>query len=233
MRNVEEENPALGWRAIRLGLDRPALLRTQIRALLRAAAGRELRMMFPMIATVQEFDDGKKLVEGELTYLRRHGHRLPERVEIGTMLEVPSLLYQIDELFDRVDFLSVGSNDLFQFLFAADRTNPRVNARFDELSAPMLRALKKIADRSHAHGKSVAVCGEMASKTVSALALIAMGYRQLSLIPSAVGPVKAMAVEVDTGRAKALVDQLIARKNGAGSIRDKLIAFADAEGIPL
>jgi len=233
MRNVEEENPALGWRAIRLGLDRPALLRSQIRALLRAASGRELKVMFPMIAAVQEFEDAKELVERELTYLRRHGHKLPERVEVGTMVEVPSLLYQLDELLDRVDFLSVGTNDLLQFLFAADRGNSRVNARFDDLSIPMLRALKDIADHGHAHGKPVTLCGEMASKTLSALALIALGFRKLSLVPSAVGPVKAMAMELDAGKAQALVNGLIARKNGAGSIREKLTAFAEAEGIPL
>src|SRR5215468_10412375 len=129
MRNLEEENPALGWRAIRLGLDRPGLLRSQVRALLRAAAGRELKIMFPMVAAVYEFDEAKTLVERELTHLRRHGHRLPDRVEVGTMLEVPALLYQLDELLDRVDFLSVGSNDLAQFLFAADRGNPRVSTR--------------------------------------------------------------------------------------------------------
>jgi len=105
LRNFEEENPALGWRAIRLGLDRPGLLRSQVRALLRAAGGRELRVMFPMIATIEEFDRAKALVEVELTHLRRHGHMLPERVQIGTMLEVPSLLFQLDELLERVDFL--------------------------------------------------------------------------------------------------------------------------------
>jgi phosphotransferase system enzyme I (PtsP) len=233
MRIVEEENPALGWRAIRLGLDRPALLRSQIRALLRAASGRDLRLMFPMIAAVREFDEAKELVERELTYLRRHNHRLPERVEIGTMVEVPSLLYQLDELLDRVDFLSVGSNDLAQFLFAADRGNPRVSTRFDELSIPMLRALRNIAERSEAHSKPVTLCGEMASKTVSALALIALGYRKLSLVPSAVGPVKAMALELDVGKAETLVKTLIAHRNGGGSIREKLNAFAETEGIPL
>ena len=233
MRIVEEENPALGWRAIRLGLDRPALLRSQIRALLRAASGRDLRLMFPMIAAVREFDEAKELVERELTYLRRHNHRLPERVEIGTMLEVPSLLYQLDELLERVDFLSVGSNDLAQFLFAADRGNPRVSTRFDELSIPMLRALRDIAERGKAHGKPVTLCGEMASKTVSALALIALGYRNLSLVPSAIGPVKAMALELDVGKAETLVKTLIAHRNGSGSIREKLSAFAETEGIPL
>ena len=123
MRFEEEENPALGCRAIRLGLDRPGLLRSQIRALLDAAAGRELRIMFPMVTTVEEFDQAKGFVERELTHLRRHGHTLPARVHVGVMVEVPALLYQLDELLARVDFLSVGSNDLAQFMFAADRSN--------------------------------------------------------------------------------------------------------------
>jgi phosphotransferase system enzyme I (PtsP) len=230
---VEEDNPALGWRAIRLGLDRPGLLRSQIRALLRAASGRSLRLMFPMIAAVHEFDAAKELVERELTYLRRHNHKLPERIEVGTMVEVPSLLYQLDELLDRVDFLSVGSNDLAQFLFAADRGNPKVSSRFDELSIPMLRALRHIVDRAEAHCKPVTLCGEMASQTVSALALIALGFRHLSLVPSAIGPVKAMALELDAGRAAELMRTLVAHKNGCGSIRAELKAFAAAEGVPL
>lgn len=149
------------------------------------------------------------------------------------MVEVPSLLYQLDELLDRVDFLSVGSNDLAQFLFAADRGNPRVSTRFDDLSIPMLRALRDIAERGEAHDKPVTVCGEMASKTVGALALIALGYRKLSLVPSAVGPVKAMALELDVGKAATLVKALISHKDGGSSIRDKLVAFAQTEGIPL
>ena len=120
--------------------------------------------MFPMIATVEEFDEAKSLVERELTHLRRHGHKLPERVEVGTMVEVPSLLYQLDELLERVDFLSVGSNDLVQFFYAADRGNARVADRFDPLSAPVLRALKAIVDKGRAHGKPVTLCGELASQ---------------------------------------------------------------------
>jgi len=186
-----------------------------------------------MVAAVAEFDAAKELVERELTYLRRHNHRLPERVEIGTMVEVPSLLYQLDELLKRADFLSVGSNDLFQFLFAIDRGNPRVNVRFDALSVPMLRALRDIAARSHAHGKPVTLCGELASQTLGALALIAIGYRNLSLVPSAIGPVKAMALELDAGKARDLVNGLVDRHDGAASIRDDLVAFAAAEGIPV
>jgi phosphotransferase system enzyme I (PtsP) len=233
MRNVEEENPALGWRAIRLGLDRPGLLRSQVRALLRAAASRELRIMFPMVAAVHEFDEAKSLVERELTHLRRHGHKLPERVEIGTMFEVPSLLYQLDELLERVDFLSVGSNDLLQFFYATDRSNMRVADRFDALSAPMLRALRDIVEKGNSYDKPVTLCGELASKPIGALALIGLGYRSLSLSPSAVGPVKALLLETDTRKVKATLDELIDKPNSGISIREKLTRFAEAEGLPL
>ena len=233
MRNIEEENPAMGWRAIRLGLDRPGLLRSQIRALLKAAGGRELRVMFPMIAAVEEFDQAKALVERELTHLRRHGHGLPERVDVGTMLEVPSLLFQLDELLERVDFLSVGSNDLLQFMYAADRGNLRVSERFDPLSAPVLRALKTVVDKAAAHGKPVALCGELASKPIGALALVALGYRSLSLAPSALGPVKAMLLDLDCRKAGALLSPMLEGPSGNASIRQRLEAFATAEGLQL
>ncbi len=233
MRNVVEENPALGWRAIRLGLAKPALLRTQIRALLRAAAGRELRIMFPMIAAVEEFDEAKGLVERELTHLRRHGHKLPDRVDVGSMVEVPSLLYQLDELYDRVDFLSVGSNDLMQFFYAVDRGNARVADRFDPISVPMLRALRDIAAKGRAHGKPVAVCGELASRPIGALALAAIGFRSLSLAPTAVGPVKAMLLDLDIGKVAALVEPLLEGPAGGVSVRDQLKEFAAAHGLQL
>src|SRR5262249_39263503 len=214
MRNVAEENPALGWRAIRLGLDRPGLLRSQIRALLRAAGGRDLSLMFPLIASVEEFDEAKSLVERELTHLRRHGHKLPERVEVGTMVEVPSLLYQLDELLDRADFLSVGSNDLVQFFYAADRGNSRVAARFDAISTPVLRGLKAIVEKCQLHGKPASVCGELASHPLGALALVAIGYRTLSLAASAIGPVKAMLIDLNAGKAATLISHLIERPAG-------------------
>jgi phosphotransferase system, enzyme I, PtsP len=233
MRNVEEENPALGWRAIRLGLDRPGLLRAQVRALLRAGGGRDLRLMFPMIATVEEFDEAKALVERELTHLRRHGHKLPERVDVGTMVEVPSLLYQLDELLERVDFLSVGSNDLMQFFYAADRSNKRVADRFDVLSAPILRALRDITAKAAAHDKPVTLCGEMASQPIAALALIAIGYRSLSLAPTAVGPVKAMLLELDARKVAALINPLLDGPAGTVSIRERLKAFAAEQGLQI
>src|SRR5665213_207645 len=233
MRNVQEENPALGWRAIRLGLDRPGLLRSQVRAMLRAAGGRELRLMFPMISMVEEFDKAKALVEVELTHLRRHGHALPERVQIGTMLEVPALLYQLDELLDRVDFLSVGSNDLMQFLYAADRGNAHVAHRFDPLSTPVLRALKEIADKGKKHGKPVALCGELASQPIGAMALAILGYRSMSLSPSAVGPVKALLLDLDCSKGEAAILPFLAQPVGSVSIRHKLEGFAAAEGLQL
>jgi phosphotransferase system enzyme I (PtsP) len=233
MRAEEEENPALGWRAIRLGLDRPGLMRSQVRALLQAAAGRQLKIMFPMIAVVDEFDQAKALVERELTHLRRHYHLLPERVEVGAMLEVPSLLYQLDELLTRVDFLSVGSNDLVQFLYAADRGNARVADRFDPISAPMLRALRDIVDKGRAHERTITLCGELASKPIGALALVALGYRSLSLAPSAVGPVKAMLLDLDVAKAAAILTPLIDAPVTNVPIRPKLEAFAAAEGLQL
>jgi phosphotransferase system enzyme I (PtsP) len=234
MRNIEEENPALGWRAIRLGLDRPALLRTQLRALLRAAGGRALKIMFPMIAAVAEFEQAKELVERELTHLRRHGHKLPDEVEVGSMVEVPSLLYQLDELLEHADFLSVGSNDLVQFLYAVDRGNPRVSGRFDPLSAPVLRALKDIADACRKHDKPVTLCGELASQPLGALALIAIGYRSLSLTPSAMGPVKAMLLELDSRKAAAFLCAAMEKSASGGMpIRAQLEDFAAGNGLQI
>jgi phosphotransferase system enzyme I (PtsP) len=233
MRFDEEENPALGYRAIRLGLDRPGLLRSQIRAMLDAAAERELRIMFPMVTTVDEFDRAKTLVERELTHLRKHGHTLPERVHVGVMVEVPALLYQLDELLARVDFLSVGSNDLAQFMFAADRSNVNLAGRFDPISPPMLRALKFIVDKARVAGKPVTLCGELASQPIGALALIAIGYRAMSLSASSVGPVKAMVLDLDAAKATALMTPLLEGVNLKGTVREKLETFAAAEGLQL
>lgn len=233
LETITEENPALGWRAIRLGLDRPGLLRSQLRAMLRAAAGRSLKVMFPMISSVEEFDQAKEIIERELTYLRQHSHTLPERVDVGSMVEVPALLYQLDELLERVDFLSVGTNDLFQFLFAVDRGNAKVSDRFDTLSAPILRALQGIAAAAQMHGKSVSLCGELASQPLGALALLSLGYRSLSLSPTAHGPVKAMILELDLNKAEHLMKPLLESPTGSVIIRDRLREFAEAEGLPL
>jgi phosphotransferase system enzyme I (PtsP) len=192
MRSVEEENPALGWRAIRIGLDRPGLLRAQVRALLKASDGRKLRIMFPMVATCDEFARAKALVDRESAYLQRHGYSLPADLKLGVMLEVPSLLFQIEEICAAADFISIGSNDLLQFLFAADRDNRMVAERFDPLSAPALRALKTVVDAADRSGCPVSVCGEIAGRPLEAMALIGLGFRALSMAPTSIGPVKAM-----------------------------------------
>jgi phosphotransferase system enzyme I (PtsP) len=186
-----------------------------------------------MVTTVDEFDRAKGLVERELTHLRKHGHTLPERVHVGVMVEVPALLYQLDELLARVDFLSIGSNDLAQFMFAADRSNVNLAGRFDPISPPMLRALKFIVDKARAAGKPVTLCGELASQPIGALALIAIGYRAMSLSASAVGPVKAMVLDLDAAKATALMTPLLEGINLKGTVREKLETFAAAEGLQL
>jgi phosphotransferase system, enzyme I, PtsP len=233
MTKVEEENPALGWRAIRIGLDRPGLLRLQVRALLRAAAGRQLRIMFPMIATVEEFDTAKAFVEREIAYLKRHQHTLPQRLELGVMVEVPSLLWQLDEICKRVDFLSVGSNDLVQYLFAADRDNKRVASRFDVLSPPILRSLKMIVDKAREHKTPLSLCGEMGGKPIEALGLVALGFRELSMSPSSIGPVKAMLLATDIGATERFLFGLLDKNDGSHSLRGKMLEFAEAHGIPI
>jgi phosphotransferase system enzyme I (PtsP) len=146
---------------------------------------------------------------------------------------VPSLLYQLDELLDRVDFLSVGSNDLMQFFYAADRGNARVADRFDPISVPVLRALREIAVKGLAHNKPVAVCGELASRPIGALVLVAIGFRSFSLSPSAVGPVKAMLLDLDIAKVKALVEPLLDGPLRGVSVRDRLKEFATAQGLQL
>ncbi len=230
---LEEENPALGWRAIRIGLDRPGLLRSQLRAMLRAGGGRQLRIMFPMIATVAEFDAAKAIVEREVNHLKRHNYELPVSLDLGVMVEVPSLLWQLDELCERVEFLSVGSNDLVQYLYAADRDNKRVSKRYDNLSIPVLRALKRIVDKAAGTNTSVTLCGEMGGKPLDAVVLAAIGYRGLSMSPSSIGPVKAAIIETNLAHLSAYVSELMDARDGASSLRPKLLAYAEKHGIPL
>jgi phosphotransferase system, enzyme I, PtsP len=186
-----------------------------------------------MISEVAEFDQAKAIVERELTYLRQHGHALPERIDVGTMVEVPALLYQMDELLKKVDFVSVGSNDLFQFLFAVDRGNAKVSERFDTMSAPILRALRDIVQKANVAKKSASLCGEMASQPLGALALIALGYRSLSLSATAHGPVKAMILELDAAKAERNMAEWLAAPAGSFSMRQKLTEFAESEGLAL
>jgi phosphotransferase system enzyme I (PtsP) len=233
MRTFEEENPALGWRAIRIGLDRPGLLRSQLRAMLRASGGRDISIMFPMVTTAAEFDAAKALVGRELRHMERHGYAKPRNLDLGIMIEVPSILWQLDEILQRVDFVSVGSNDLVQYLTASDRDNKRVSARFDPLSAPVLRALKLITDKARQTRTPVSLCGEIGGRPLEALALIALGYRDLSMTASSIGPVKAMILALDAGEAAAFLLPRIEATDGKASLRAELRAFAESKGLPL
>jgi phosphotransferase system enzyme I (PtsP) len=219
-----EENPALGRRAIRLGLDRPSLLRLQLRALLAAGAGRELRVMFPMIATVDEFRAARELVDVECEWARRRGRPLPALLRVGAMIECPSLLWHLDALLPMTDFVSIGSNDLFQYMYAADRTNPLVSDRYDALSPPALRALQSIQKACTETGTPVSVCGELAGRPLEAFALICLGFTRLSAPAGGVGPVKRMILSTDLAAAKRGMNNLLG--SSAGSIRSEIESLA-------
>ena len=162
MRMPEEANPALGWRGLRMSLDRPALLRTQFRALLRAAAGRHLSVMIPMVTAVSEVEAVRRLLDREIELIRQRNAEAPSQIRFGAMVEVPSILHELDALMRQVDFVSVGSNDLVQYLFAADRGNARVGSRYDVLSVAALRALQLVADAARRNDVPATVCGEIA-----------------------------------------------------------------------
>lgn len=227
----EEDNPALGWRSIRITLDRPAVLRHQLRALLRSASGRELRIMFPMIAEVAELVQARKILDLEVERERAAGRMLPERIQVGTMLEVPALAFQMEALLPLVDFVSIGSNDMTQFLFAVDRGNPRIADRYDALSPGMLTFIRYVATKCEAAGVPLSVCGEMAGRPLEAMALIACGVRILSVASPSIGPVKTMIRTLSVGPLKSYLDGLL--KLPDRSLRDKLKHFAIDHGVVL
>jgi phosphotransferase system enzyme I (PtsP) len=231
--SVVEENPALGWRAIRLTLDRPGLLRSQIRALLKAAGGRELRVMLPMVTELGEIAQAREIIDREVRHLSRFAHHLPTSLKLGAMLEVPSLLWQLDELMHAVDFVSVGSNDLFQFVMATDRGNTQLSDRFDPLSVPFLRVLKHVADAGHRTHTPVTLCGELAGRPISAMALVGLGYRSISMSPASIGPVKAMLAELPLGELKAFMADNLTGPAANLPMRALLHTFANDRGIPL
>ena len=219
-----EDNPALGWRAVRMGLDRPALLRLQLRALIAAARGRELHVMFPLVATVEEFRIARGFVDQEIAWAERRGRPAPSPIRVGAMIEAPSLLWHLDALLPRTDFVSVGTNDLMQYLFAADRGNARVADRYDPLCPPALRALKTIGDACAESGTPVSVCGELAGRPLEAFALIALGFNRLSMPPAGIGPVKRMVLSLDRDVARKGVSNLL--KGADGSIRNEIETLA-------
>jgi phosphotransferase system enzyme I (PtsP) len=226
-----DENPAMGWRALRLALGRPALMKVQARALLEGAAGRTLNVMFPMISEPWEFTEAKALVEGQRKLLARQGHALPAEVRYGAMIEVPALIETLDILLPMTDFVSVGTNDLTQFLFAADRANPRLADRYDWLSPAILRVLRRIVRAAGAAGVPVTVCGEMGGRPLEALALLSLGVETLSITPAGVGPIKAMVRSADLGALSAQMADWL--DTPVTDIRARLLAAASAQGIEL
>jgi phosphotransferase system enzyme I (PtsP) len=207
----QAENPAMGWRALRVSLDRSTLMKAQARALIEASAGKVLRVMFPMVCEPWEYEQARALFEAQLAWARKSKRALPKKVEFGAMLEVPSLAEMLDQLLPSVDFISIGTNDLTQFLFAADRSDPRLAQRYDWLSPAILRFLKRVLDAARAAGVPARVCGEMAGRPLEAMALIGIGADSLSITPAGVGPVKAMVRSLDASAARARLDQLLAR----------------------
>jgi phosphotransferase system, enzyme I, PtsP len=208
---LSDENPAMGWRALRLSLDRSTLMKAQARALIDASAGKVLRVMFPMISEPWEYEQARSLFEEQVEWARGAHRKLPTRILFGAMLEVPSLAEMLDQLLPRVDFISVGTNDLTQFLFAADRSDPRLAQRYDWLSPAILRFLKRVLDQSRAANVPVRICGEMAGRPLEAMALVGLGAESVSITPAAVGPVKAMVRSLDAGAIRSRMDQLLVR----------------------
>ena len=229
----EEENPALGWRAIRLALDRPGLLRTQLRAMLRAAAEGELKMMVPMVTEIGEITAVRELLQKEVQHLSRFGYALPRKLQFGAMLEVPALLWQLDELMQAVDFISVGSNDLFQFAMAVDRGNARVSDRFDPLGRPFLRILRDIVRAGARNNTPVTLCGELAGRPISAMALLGIGFRSISMSPASIGPVKAMLLGLDLAALSTVMESALDDTRATLTMREILASFADSHNIPL
>lgn len=228
MKRVEEPNPAMGWRAIRVGLDKPGVLRMQLQALLRAAAGRPLSVMFPFVAEFDEFRAARQKLLDEIEGERHLGHRLPTVLEVGAMLETPSLAFAPDAFFEMVDFISVGGNDLKQFFFAADRENERVRKRYDMLNASFVTFLEKIVARCDRAGTPLSYCGEDAGRPIEALCLAAIGFRTLSMRPASIGPVKHLIRRVDLTELKAVLER--ARAEGATNLRPAVMDWLARQG---
>jgi phosphotransferase system enzyme I (PtsP) len=232
-RREREENPALGWRALRMALDHPFFFRRQLRALIRASRNRELRLMFPMVATVEEFEAARRLLDSEMEWAVKFGRDLPDRLYVGAMVETPSLAFSIDSLKGKADFLSVGTNDLMQFFFAADRDNARLTGRYDILSKPALRLLQRMQQRAEEADLPITICGESAGRPLEALTLIALGYRRLSMQASRIAPVKLLIRSVDVSKLTKEVQAVLDSKDQGEPIRNSILSIAIGLGLKI
>ena len=233
LRSTAEENPAMGYRSIRLGLDRPGLLRTQVRALLLAARGRPLKILVPMVTETFEFRLTKQVIAKEIDRLKRAGQVVPEQIEVGAMVEVPSLLFELDQILPEADFVSIGSNDLVQFLTAADRANPRVSKNYDPIALPRLRAIRLVVDAARRHGKPVTMCGELAGKPMEALALMAIGMTRLSMGPASIGPIKEMILNLELQPIRDAVAAALDEGANGSTVRELLAALVEKQQLPM
>ncbi|HEX3808749.1 MAG TPA: phosphoenolpyruvate--protein phosphotransferase [Rhizomicrobium sp.] len=224
-----EANPALGWRALRIALDRPALLRFQVRALMRASAGRTLRLLLPMVSHVAEFNVARSLIDKEMERARLMGAPKPSQILVGAMLEVPALMFMLRQILRSADFVSIGSNDLLQFAFAVDRTNPRVARRYDALNPASLTMIRQIVQSAEVAGGEVSLCGEMAGRPLEAMALVGLGLRTLSMQPANIGPTKMMIRSLNVGEISEFVGRLC--EGEEQSLRTRLAAYAAERGI--
>ncbi|WP_299427871.1 phosphoenolpyruvate--protein phosphotransferase [uncultured Shimia sp.] len=219
----DEPNPALGWRAVRVALDKPGVMRMQLQALLRAANGRPLTIMFPFIAQYEEYTAAKAEVDKAIERETILGHPLPSEIEVGAMLETPSLGFAPKKFYEEVDFLSIGGNDLKQFFFAADRENERVRRRYDTLNVSFLTFLEGIVNRCIDTGTPLSFCGEDAGRPIEAVCLAAMGLRNLSMRPASIGPVKSLIRRVDLGELRRVIHA--ARERGEQSVRPDVMEY--------
>ena len=223
MKPTDEPNPALGWRAIRVGLDKPGVMRMQLQALIRGAAGRPLILMFPFVAQLEEYRAARAEVARTIAREEKLGHVLPETLKIGAMLETPSLAFAPQAFFDEVDFVSIGGNDLKQFFFAADRENELVRRRYDTLNVSFLSLIEQVVNRCETSGTPSSFCGEDAGRPVEAVCFAAMGLRALSMRPASIGPVKSLMMRVDLSALRDVIFE--ARESGAQSVRPAVMEF--------
>lgn len=223
MKPNDEPNPAMGWRAIRVGLDKPGVMRMQLQALIRAARGRPLTIMFPFVAQHGEFTAARAEMDKALERERILGHPIPELIEVGAMLETPSLAFAPDAFYSEVDFLSIGGNDLKQFFFAADRENERVRKRYDTLDVSFLNFLEGIVYRCATLGTPLSFCGEDAGRPVEAACLAAIGFRSLSMRPASIGPVKSLLRSIDLEELRLVIHT--ERGQGAQSVRPAVMDY--------
>jgi phosphotransferase system enzyme I (PtsP) len=231
---MREPNPAMGWRAVRMGLDRPGLLRYQLRALVRAGVDRELSILIPLITSPAEFAAVRAMLDQELDYAERHGRGRPATVQLGFMLETPAVAFSPDECLSMADFVSLGANDLMQYFFAADRQNPKVSERFDPVSPAALRLFTHIREACDRHGKPINVCGELGGRPLEACVLAALGYRTLSMAAGSIGPVKRALAGCDLSKLGAALKAEMARPEGpqTAPLRARLLALGENSGLP-